>query len=107
MSTSTILQVQHPQLAQDSIWLNVLIIVMKIRYFTFFILLTTRHILLKTVKNKISVPAAGLANIGHWTTTKASSFPLTAYLLQILKWMKTVWDLGILQQAFTCFCIPR
>ena len=22
-------------------------------------------------------------------------------------WMKTVWDLGILQQAFVCLCIPR
>ena len=27
--------------------------------------------------------------------------------MQILKWMKTVWDLGILQQAFDCLCIPR
>ena len=27
--------------------------------------------------------------------------------MQILKWMKTVWDLGILQQAFVCLCIPR
>ena len=27
--------------------------------------------------------------------------------MQILKWMKTVWDLGILQQVFVCLCIPR
>ena len=27
--------------------------------------------------------------------------------MQILKWMKTVWDLGILRQAFVCLCIPR
>ena len=29
------------------------------------------------------------------------------YLMQMFKWMKTVWDLGILQQAFVCLCIPR
>ena len=27
--------------------------------------------------------------------------------MQILKWIKTVWDLGILQQAFVWLCIPR
>ena len=26
--------------------------------------------------------------------------------MQILKWMKTIWDLGILQQAFVCLCLP-
>ena len=27
--------------------------------------------------------------------------------MQILKWMKTVWDLGILPEAFVCLYIPR
>ena len=27
--------------------------------------------------------------------------------MQIWKWIKTVWDLGVLQQAFVCLCIPR
>ena len=31
----------------------------------------------------------------------------SADLLRILKWMKTVWDLGILLQLFVCLCIPR
>ena len=44
---------------------------------------------------------------GHWITTKASWLPLSAYIMQFFKWMKTVWDLGILQQAFVCLCIPR
>ena len=43
----------------------------------------------------------------RWTTTKASEFPLSADLLTILKWMKTLWDLGILQQAFVFLCLPR
>ena len=29
------------------------------------------------------------------------------HFLQILKWMKLKWDLAILKQAFTYFCIPR
>ena len=43
----------------------------------------------------------------QWTITKTSQFPFSAYLMQILKWIKTVWDIGILQQAFVCLCIPR
>ena len=38
MNTNTILKVQHSQLAQESIWLNVINIVMINRYITYFIL---------------------------------------------------------------------
>ena len=27
--------------------------------------------------------------------------------MQMLKWMKTVWDLGLPQQTFVCLCISR
>ena len=46
---------------------------------------------------------AGLIEAGNsWPQQRLhnSHFP-------ILKWIKTVWDLGTVQQAFVCLCIPR
>ena len=58
------MQVQHSQLAQDLIWLNVINIVMKNRKIILFHPINKQTDTTKNFIKKISLPVAGLLNQG-------------------------------------------
>ena len=55
----------------------------------------------------IDIGLLGVSKTGNPVKETVVACWTTIDLLQILKWMKTVWDLGILKQEFFCLCIPR